>query len=84
MRPRGLQNSFPKPMAPTEMTVVRTLMLVAGLVAIAFGLLFTLQGLGMIHWPRRSFMLDDTSWAWRGGIVMIGGALMAWYGRKLR
>jgi hypothetical protein len=29
-------------------------------------------------------MLDDTSWAWRGGIMMIGGALMAWYGRRLR
>ena len=66
------------------MAVVRILMVVVGLFAIAFGLLFTLQGLGLVHWPRSSFMLDDTSWAWRGGIMVIGGALMAWYGRKLR
>jgi hypothetical protein len=71
-------------MAPDEMRIVRTLMLVIGLLAIAFGLLFTLQGLGIVHWPRRSFMLDDTSWAWRGGLMVIGGALMAWYGRGLR
>jgi hypothetical protein len=66
------------------MAVVRILMLVLGVLAILFGLLFTLQGLGIVHWPRSSFMLDDTSWAWRGGIMVIGGALMAWYGRRLR
>lgn len=66
------------------MRIVRLSMLVVGLLAVAFGLLFILQGLGIVHWPRRSFMLDDTSWAWRGAIVMVGGALMAWYGRKLR
>ena len=66
------------------MRIVRLSMLVVGLLAVAFGLLFTLQGLGIVHWPRSSFMLDDTSWAWRGGIMVVGGALMAWYGRKLR
>jgi len=66
------------------MAVVRILMLVIGLLAVAFGLLFTLQGLGIVHWPRSSFMLDDTSWAWRGSIMVVGGGLMAWYGRKLR
>ncbi len=66
------------------MAVVRILMLVVGLLAIASGLLFTLQGLGIVHWPRSSFMLDDRSWAVRGTILVAGGALMAWYGRKLR
>ena len=66
------------------MAVVRILMPVIGLLAVAFGLLFTLQGLGIVHWPRSSFMLEDRSWAWRGAIMMIGGALMAWYGRRLR
>jgi hypothetical protein len=66
------------------MAILRVLMVVIGVLAVLFGLLFTLQGLGIVHWPRRSFMLDDTSWAWRGGIMVIGGALMAWYGRKLR
>ena len=66
------------------MAVVRMLMLVVGLFAIAFGLLFILQGLGIVHWPRSSFMLDDRSWAVRGAILAAGGALMAWFGRRLR
>ena len=66
------------------MAVVRIAMLVIGMLAVAFGLLFTLQGLGIVHWPRSSFMLEDRSWAWRGAIMMIGGSLMAFYGRKLR
>jgi hypothetical protein len=60
------------------------LMLVVGILAMAFGLLFILQGLGIIHWPRSSFMLDDRSWAVRGAILAAGGALMAWFGRRLR
>jgi hypothetical protein len=66
------------------MAVVRILMVMVGLLAIAFGLLFTLQGFGIVHWPRSSFMLEDRSWAVRGAIMVVGGALMAWYGRRLR
>ena len=66
------------------MAIVRLLMVVIGLLAVAFGLLFTLQGLGIVHWPRSSFMLDDRSWAVRGAVLVVGGTLMAWYGRKLR
>lgn len=66
------------------MAIVRLLMVVIGLLAVAFGLLFTLQGLGIVHWPRSSFMLDDRSWAVRGAVLIVGGALMAWFGRKLR
>lgn len=66
------------------MAVVRFLMVAIGGLAIAFGLLFTLQGLGIVHWPRSSFMLEDRSWAVRGAIMIVGGALMAWFGRKLR
>lgn len=66
------------------MAVVRFLMVAIGLLAIAFGLLFILQGLGIVHWPRSSFMLEDRSWAVRGAVMVVGGALMAWYGRRLR
>jgi hypothetical protein len=66
------------------MAVVRMFMLVIGVLAVAFGLLFILQGLGIVHWPRRSFMLEDRSWAVRGAVLVVGGALMAWYGRRLR
>lgn len=66
------------------MAVVRILMLVIGLLAVAFGLLFILQGLGIVHWPRSSFMLEDRSWAVRGAVMVVGGGLMAWFGRRLR
>ena len=66
------------------MAVVRILMVVVGLLAIASGLLFTLQGFGLVRWPASSFMIDDRGWSVRGALLIAGGALMAWYGRKLR
>ena len=66
------------------MALVRLLMIVIGVAALLAGLLFTLQGLGIVHWPRSSFMIEDRSWAVRGGVLMVGGALMAWFGRRLR
>ena len=66
------------------MALVRLLMIVIGVAALLAGLLFTLQGLGIVHWPRSSFMIEDRSWAVRGGVLMVGGALMAWFGRGLR
>ena len=66
------------------MALVRLLMVVIGVAALLAGLLFTLQGLGIVHWPRSSFMIEDRSWAVRGGVLRVGGALMAWFGRGLR
>ena len=66
------------------MAVIRVLMVVIGLLAILFGLLFTLQGFGIVRWPPTSFMIDDRGWSVRGAALVIGGALMAWYGRRLR
>jgi hypothetical protein len=53
-----------------------TLMML-GIVVAAAGLLFTLQGAGIVHWPRESFMLDNRDWVERGiVVVLIGAALM--------
>jgi len=66
------------------MAVVRILMVVIGLLAIAFGLLFTMQGFGLVRCPSSSFMIDDRGWSLRGALLIAGGALMAWYGRRVR
>ena len=66
------------------MALVRILMVVIGLLAVLFGLLFIFQGFGIVRWPHTSFMIDDRSWSVRGAVLVVGGALMAWYGRKLR
>ena len=55
--------------------------LVLGLVIFAFGTLFTLQGAGVVHWPRESFMLDNRDWIERGIVVALIGLgliLTAW------
>ena len=45
---------------------------------LAFGTLFALQGAGVVHWPRESFMLDQRDWVENGIVVaMIGVALIA-------
>jgi uncharacterized membrane protein len=53
------------------------LKLVGGLL-IAFGIIWTLQGLGVLRWPAGSMMLARTEWAVYGGLTAaVGGALAA-------
>lgn len=52
--------------------------LILGLVVLAAGTLFALQGAGVVHWPRESFMLDQRDWIEKGIVVaLIGLALIA-------
>ena len=61
--------------------------LLLGLIIFAFGTLFTPQGAGIVHWPRESFMLDNSDWIERGIVVALIGLgliLAAWRIRKPR
>jgi hypothetical protein len=57
---------------------MKTALLGAGILALLMGLLWIGQGLGFIHWPASSFMLDQRPWATRGlilagiGVILIG------------
>ena len=56
--------------------MTRTLLLVGGTVVLLAGLLFLAQGTGWFPYPRSSFMVGRSSWAYRGvGLVTLGGAL---------
>jgi hypothetical protein len=48
---------------------MRTLLLILGLVALAFGLLWIGQGTGMINWPASSFMIRQIQWAGYGAAL---------------
>lgn len=66
------------------MAIARLMLQLAGAAAALIGLLFVGQGLGLIRWPASSFMIDESAWAWRGALLVIGGALMIWAGRRRR
>ena len=63
---------------------LRPLLIVAGVLLTAMGLLWIGQGLGYIHWPRSSFMLDQRAWADRGAGVAVLGLAMILIARRMR
>ena len=62
---------------------LRPILMILGVVATLIGLLWIGQGLGYIHWPRSSFMLDQRPWADRGAGVAAVGLLMILVARRM-
>ena len=59
------------------MRIVRPVLMALGVVMALMGLLWIGQGLGYIHWPASSFMLDQRPWADRGaGLAVLGLVLI--------
>ena len=63
---------------------MRTLLLLAGLVAILLGALWIGQGTGLLMWPASSFMLQQTQWAYYGAALVIIGLLTLVYSGRGR
>ena len=63
---------------------IRTVLLTCGVAATLMGLLWIGQGLGYVHWPASSFMLDQRPWADRGAALAVVGLLLVMIGRRLR
>ncbi len=61
---------------------MKTLLLIIGVFALLMGLLWVGQGLGMIHWPASSFMLDQRPWATRGAILAVVGLALIVFAKK--
>jgi hypothetical protein len=61
---------------------VKMLALVAGVILLAFGLLFAGQGLGIIMWPASSFMLAQRQWAVYGALIALAGGALLWWSRR--
>lgn len=56
--------------------MMKTVLLIIGVVALFMGLLWVGQGTGMVHWPASSFMIDQRPWVLRGGILAAVGLLL--------
>ena len=54
---------------------------VAGVVLALFGLLFTLQGVGVIS---GSAMSDTTFWSVAGPVIALAGLVIVWFGYRGR
>ncbi len=48
------------------------------------GLLWIGQGLGYVHWPEASFMLEQRIWADYGAALAVAGLLIVLAARRLR
>lgn len=58
------------------------LLLLIGIVLLAAGLLFLGQGWGLIRWPTRSFMIDETRWIYYGGAIAVAGLVLVILARR--
>ena len=55
----------------------QTILIIGGILAVLLGLLFMLQGLGVIRWPASSEMIDQSIWVTRGAVLAGAGAILA-------
>lgn len=61
---------------------MKTVLTVVGIFAVVIGLLWVGQGTGVVRWPADSFMIDMSAWTLRGALVVVGGLILIWLGRR--
>ena len=61
---------------------MRQLLLILGLLALAIGLLWIGQGLGVINWPSSSFMIKEIQWAGYGAALAALGLVLIWQSNR--
>ena len=61
---------------------MKILLLVIGVIAVLIGLLWIGQGTGYVMWPRSSFMLQQTQWAYYGAVLAIVGLIVVFWSRR--
>ena len=53
-----------------------TIIFIIGVFVLVEGILFTLQGSGLVTWPSSSFMINNHDWIERGIVVVLIGLAM--------
>ena len=61
---------------------MKIILVLGGGLLIALGLLFVGQGLDVIRWPSRSFMINDIRWTYYGGGIAVLGLILIFIGRR--
>ena len=65
------------------MSILRTLLFIAGAFLVVAGSFFALQGAGVIMWPADSFMLANSSWITNGLLIALVGAVLIFVSRRI-
>jgi len=52
---------------------MKTIGFACGIVALVIGLIWMGQGSGYFPYPASSFMINETSWIYRGGLLALAG-----------
>ena len=60
------------------------IILILGVIVTAAGVLFALQGSGVVHWPASSVMLGDTSWTEYGIVIALMGVALMLTAHRIR
>jgi hypothetical protein len=63
---------------------MRRALTILAIFCILMGLLWVGQGLGLVHWPASSFMIDQRPWATRGAILAVVGIALLVVARRKR
>ena len=61
---------------------MKSLLLIIGVAAVLMGLLWIGQGIGLVHWPASSFMIDQRPWVSRGVVLAVVGLILIALSRK--
>lgn len=61
---------------------MKTLFTVIGAALFAMGVLWALQGMGVIRWPAESFMIDARPWVYYGGATATVGLAIVILARR--
>jgi hypothetical protein len=57
-------------------------LLIAGSALILVGAVWIGQGTGYFPYPASSFMIDDSRWAYAGGVALVLGLLLLAFARQ--
>lgn len=63
---------------------MKAALIIVGLLLEVFGLLFLLQGSGVVRWPASSFMIDQAMWIYVGGAMILAGSALYFLALKRR
>ena len=64
------------------MKIVKLLVLILAALLVFAGCFFVAQSLNIIQWPSDSFMVNNSSWSWKGSLYVVAGLVLAWWARR--